>query len=139
MKSENILLIDLSARLRHGVICSVFRTDDAGVGWRNEKLTGYFETSYSYEFYFGEDAISIDNVDKIKPYLRLLSSITEEELEELNTLTYHNICVQDNALCGYICGIELEDVFDWLNAHHFDYRGLIKMGLALEAPEGMYV
>lgn len=27
---------------------------------------------------------------------------------------------------------------DWLNAHHFDYRGLITKGLALEAPEGMY-
>ena len=29
-------------------------------------------------------------------------------------------------------------LFDWLNAHHFDYRGLIPMGLALEAPEDMY-
>lgn len=29
-------------------------------------------------------------------------------------------------------------VFDWLNAHHFDYRGLIEKGLAIEAPEGMY-
>ena len=28
--------------------------------------------------------------------------------------------------------------FDWLNAHHFDYRGLIEKGLALTAPEGMY-
>ena len=27
---------------------------------------------------------------------------------------------------------------DWLNKHHFDYRGLIEKGLALEAPEGMY-
>jgi len=30
------------------------------------------------------------------------------------------------------------ELFDWLNAHHFDYRGLIEMGLALEAPKGMY-
>jgi hypothetical protein len=30
------------------------------------------------------------------------------------------------------------DTFDWLNAHHFDYRGLIPMGLALVAPKGMY-
>jgi hypothetical protein len=27
---------------------------------------------------------------------------------------------------------------DWLNEHHFDYRGLIEKGLALEAPEDMY-
>lgn len=27
---------------------------------------------------------------------------------------------------------------DWLNEHHFDYRGLIRKGLAFEAPEGMY-
>jgi hypothetical protein len=27
---------------------------------------------------------------------------------------------------------------DWLNKHHFDYRGLITKGLALEAPDGMY-
>jgi hypothetical protein len=30
------------------------------------------------------------------------------------------------------------NVIDWFNAHHFDYRGLIERGLALEAPEGMY-
>ena len=28
--------------------------------------------------------------------------------------------------------------FDWLNAHHFDYRDLIPIGLALPATEGMY-
>ena len=27
---------------------------------------------------------------------------------------------------------------DWLNSRHFDYRGLIEKGLALEAPKGMY-
>ena len=33
---------------------------------------------------------------------------------------------------------ELFPILDWLNAHHFDYRGLIGKGLALPAPEGMY-
>lgn len=30
------------------------------------------------------------------------------------------------------------DLIDWYNANHIDYRGLIPMGLALEALEGMY-
>ena len=29
-------------------------------------------------------------------------------------------------------------IIDWLNKHHFDYRGLIEKELALKAPEGMY-
>jgi hypothetical protein len=29
-------------------------------------------------------------------------------------------------------------IIDWLNSHHFDYRGLIEKRLAFEAPEGMY-
>ena len=33
---------------------------------------------------------------------------------------------------------EISEFIDWLNENHFDYRGLIPMGLALEAPEGMY-
>ena len=60
-------------------------------------------------------------VDHIKPYLRPMSSMTEEEKEEyINTF------------------IAMWDAVDWLNAHHFDFRGLIEKGLALEAPDGMY-
>jgi hypothetical protein len=33
---------------------------------------------------------------------------------------------------------EFSEIYDWLNAHHFDYCGLIEKGLALEAPEEMY-
>jgi len=29
-------------------------------------------------------------------------------------------------------------MIDWLYAHHFDFRGLIPMGLALKAKEGIY-
>ena len=48
--------------------------------------------------------------------------------EQLNTETYH----PENRFTPQYCHI------DWLNAHQFDYRGLIPMGLALEAPKDMY-
>ena len=57
---------------------------------------------------------------ELKPYLRPMSSMTDEECEEVEK------------------HITIYDTVDWMNKHHFDYRDLIKKGLALEAPEGMY-
>ena len=54
-------------------------------------------------------------------YLRPMSNMTEEESEEFANME----------IVGY-------NNYDWLNKHHFDYRGLIKKGLAIEAPFGMY-
>lgn len=62
------------------------------------------------------------------PYLRPMSSMTEEEKEE-----YHKLC--DKYYDIYFNSVES---IDWLNAHHFDYRGLIGKSLAIEAPKGMY-
>ena len=67
-----------------------------------------------------------------KPYLRPMSSMTEWERHDYmclqrSTHTRYNYTYYDT----------LESI-DWLNAHHFDYRGLIEKGLAIEAPEGMY-
>ena len=70
-----------------------------------------------YNFWF-----NLDNTD-FKPYLRPMSSMTEEEKKKYNKL---------------LCWRSPKTVFDWLNGHHFDYRGLIKKGLALEAPKEMY-
>jgi len=62
-----------------------------------------------------------------KPYLRSMSSMTAEEYEEYNGIAgfgnYEQI---------------MEDRLDYLYKKHLDFRGLIRMGLALEAPEGMY-
>lgn len=62
-------------------------------------------------------------IEIVKPYLRPMSSMTEEEHKEYEQWLPDGKCI---------------DTFDWLNAHHFDYRDLIGMGLALPAPEGMY-
>ena len=69
------------------------------------------------------------------PYLRPMSSMTEEEKESPQYSNYlFSFLVRgiDVQLLNYV------DIIDWLNAHHFDYRGLIEKGLAYEAPEGMY-
>jgi hypothetical protein len=62
----------------------------------------------------------------VRPYLRPMSSMTEVEKNIFDTMTRGYTIHQQTAL------------FDWLNAHHFDYRGLIEKGLAIIAPDGMY-
>lgn len=56
-------------------------------------------------------------------YLRPMSSMTEEEEIYYNTVYTR---------------LKFYEKVDWLNAHYLDYRGLIPIGLALEAKEGMY-
>lgn len=65
-----------------------------------------------------------------------MSSMTEEERNE-----YLSIKMQETervALAEVYRPEAISEIMDWLNKHHFDYRGLIEKGLALEAPEGMY-
>ena len=59
--------------------------------------------------------------------------MTEEEEIEYDA-TFATIKLAD----GHYDSTMTYKSFDWLNAHHFDFRNLIGRGLALEAPEGMY-
>ena len=113
-EEKQLLLKDLCARLPYSLqihIITVFQSVEFDGTLRCHDLEAL--TSYRIE---------------IKPYLRPLSSMTEEE----NT-TYEYGFLYSNDLQIYA-----EEYIDWLNAHHFDYRGLIEKGLALEALEGMY-
>lgn len=123
MKEEKDLLIkDLTARLDTNLVCSIYRTDDEGVGYRDEILHGYCKGDIWYEFYFREDcSIGIDDVSKIKPYLFPLSSMTEElwgkEFSGYSSTDFLSIVRFTNQLIK----------------HHFDIYGLIPMGLAIDA------
>ena len=120
-EDKDLLLKDLCARLDTNLVCSIYRTDDYGVGYRDEILHGYCKGDIWYEFYFGEDCgICIDNVSKIKPYLFPLSSMTEEQKMDLTKFVANGI-YNENI------------VYDWYNKNYFDYRGLIEKGLALDA------
>lgn len=77
--------------------------------------------------------------EHIKPYLRPISSMTEKENEELKYVIELELQALEseeghNTVSAATAAFEV----DFYNKHHFDYRGLIPMGLALEAPEDMY-
>ena len=123
-EDKELLLKDLCARLDTNLVCSIYRTDDEGVGYRDEILHGYCKGDIWYEFYFREDcSIGIDNVSKIKPYLFPLSSMTEEQEKEYNNLNCYELG----------CFPHSEEAFDYLTKNHFDYRYLIEKGLTIDA------
>ena len=117
LKEKQLLLYDLCARLPYHPIVYV-----------NENLPRLKLGSATRVWeYIG--------VDKpCKPYLRPLSSMTEEEMEELLNIDKKRGIYSSRHLTWHIDG----EIIDYLNKKMFDWRGLIPMDLALEAPEGMY-
>lgn len=119
-EKRRLLLKDLCARLPYRVIAHASEIN------KNGTIT---DVNISYNMV----NLTIDNdsgkyelvpLFDIKPYLRPMSNMTTKELEEYNEL--------------FNSSFDAWTYVDWMNEHHFDYRGLIKKGLALEAPEDMY-
>ena len=138
-EEKQLLLKDLSARLPYGV--KVHITNE----WFYDKIE-------PYDRRLDCDVIKSirENRYTVKPYLRPMSSMTDEELKELNE-KYGNIAyffIQEppyyyglqaqHSDIGSIEISEFSEIYDWLLEHHFDFRGLIEKGLALEALPGMY-
>lgn len=122
-KNKQLLLKDLSARLPYEV----------KVEW--EGNTYFVDSINRYNELQVEGANFTVPIYESKPYLRPISSMTEEEQKE-----FEEFCIIDedvwmnNGIMGYVNQSEIMSKgIDWLNAHHFDYRGLIEKGLALEA------
>jgi hypothetical protein len=116
-EDKELLLKDLCARLPYGVICQM-----------EDKLI--INESQYYDSTLSERHIELFRNHKdfyIKPYLRPMSSMTETEHKEYELLA--NRCVVSSV--GFV-HFEAQELIDWLNKHHFDYRGLIEKGLAIE-------
>ena len=132
---KQLLLIDLCARLPYGVICHyncVIPIEGRELHKANciDVLKGIVPAPDGHiGFMVGIDRVNALEGD-IKPYLRSLSNMTDEEKTLMAT-----ICLK-NAI-GNVEGA-VSELSDFYNSRHFDYRGLIPMGLALEAPKDMY-
>lgn len=68
-------------------------------------------------------------IDFIKPYLFPISSMTEEQYDQL----YIDSRVKNDSIDILDALANDMDAIDWLNKNHFDYRGLIEKGLAIDA------
>ena len=78
-----------------------------------------------------ELGIEYEGEQTIKPYLRSMSSMTDEEIKEFTSIT-ENVLVAGKNIYTAILGI---DSIDWLLKNHFDFMGLIPQGLAIEVTE----
>ena len=115
-------------------------------------LCGYLPYGFKYQVQYGDTSVrdvkkfildgeyslfDVWTVDEIKPYLRPMSSMTEEEYEkfkELDRISMHRARIFNDIDLWF----DRWELIDWFNQHYFDYRGLIEKGMALEAPKGMY-
>ena len=127
MKQEDkeLLLKDLCSRLPYGIKVKISSTESPltvlsintnGITWVIK------DTGYPFEI----------DWENCKPFLFPLSSITEEQHKEF----YDKYCWSDGGdnfemdSCSHYYALEK---FDWLLKNHFDYRGLIEKGLAIDA------
>ena len=146
-EDKELLLKDLCARLPYGVKAQV-------TGWDEEKgevkvpLKIYSINTDGYVYFETNDYdVNYLPIEACRLYLRPMSSMTEEEfdkLKEYSELKYDQLDLASFQNGTYKClDFYLSEVpsyvvilvFDWLNKNHFDYRGLIPMGLAIEVTE----
>lgn len=107
------------------------------VDFEGEKCT-ICEVDWRGWFHLNNGAIT--GVVNLKPYLRPMSSMTEEERKTYNNFIHrgHHEWDGHSHYTDYVDKEELSMFVDWLNSHYFDWRGLIPLDLALEAKKGMY-
>lgn len=116
-ENKNLLLIDLCGRLPYGVKveAETWLEDEGEFAYVPDKVYSINSDGYIVHGY--------DEVYECKPYLFPLSSMTEEQKEEFDRLyTYDALIIEPQW-----------ELIDWLNKNHFDYRGLIEKGLAIDA------
>ena len=135
-EDKDLLLQDLCARLPYGVILNTPNGNKSLLALVKSKK---YNTIIEYDDYCGNENDTSEwkggDVEFVKPYLRPMSSMTKEEYKELKLISpYYGFAPYE--FIGDWC--PNYEMVDWLNKKMFDYRGLIKKGLAIEAPKGMY-
>ena len=159
-EEKQLLVKDICARIPFGLKCTTKANSWQGAYQIRGCLDGKIFLD-CHEYNEGDDEWLVQN---IVPYLRPIQSMTDEEMEDyarykfssdeiweivdfkrtgkgfinVNCKNRNDTSAQWTFQVNQKSPLENHKGIDWLNAHHFDYRGLIKMGLAKKAIEGIY-
>ena len=149
-EDKKLLLKDLSARLPSGTICE-------DIYGNSGLLLNLVPELNSVDLKISElGSTWTTDIDNIKPYLRPMSSMTEEEVQEirdrLNSISIGRTITKENfeKCCDFLwftkmspfeCVSEkmMDVVIDYLDENMFDHRGLIEKGLAIKAQKMLYI
>jgi hypothetical protein len=129
---KKLLMKDLCGRLPYGVKCYAYQYKIDG----NDCECAGTLTGINGEYFYLSDRVSVnggktydERYREVKPYLRPIETLTEEESKELSKMGKTMFRKMSD---GWFKELANADQIEWLNEHMFDYRGLIPMGLALE-------
>ena len=134
-EDKELLLKDICARLPYHTRVKVWLKD----GTTEE---GALDLEHNYGDVL-KDAFYYNEIVKIKPYLFPMSSMTDEQCYKFycgfveNEIDYNDFKKYYFDSCSWDKVLTLisdcSDIIDWFNENHFDYRGLIEKGLAIDA------
>lgn len=133
-ENKELLLKDLCARLPYGV---KFLRESWNYEWDQELSVVEVLEDVDNEGYINHTRVY--KVWDIKPYLRPMSSMTEEEYDDMFHQLYSaqeeffRNCSNADTIGKIIANDMVR--YDWLNKKMFDYRGLIPKGLAIAVTE----
>lgn len=118
-EDKELLIKDLCARLPYDVIVDyAHNAFDVRNGYYMKHESKCILSCYLLDVFISPR--QNEEGEYIKPYLFALSSMTEEQQINLTKFVAN--------------GIHGENIlYDWYNKNHFDYRGLIEKGLAIDA------
>lgn len=136
-EEKQLLLKDLCARLPYGVKAKITEEGvlsyDSGIG----VIVGKEHVDNEiFIIQCKNDSWCLTAISEFVPYLRPMSSMTEEEKQR--SRWYQQDAKSDDFI------LYMNRYVEWLDSKHFDWRTdgngktMIEIGLALEAPEGMY-
>jgi len=139
MDDKQLLIQDLTARIKFGVyvLADNRKEFDGGIA---AKLNGIIHHKGQFLIYI-ESVLTPFNAEEVKPYLRPLTSMTQEEKNEMHDLlSPHGTAKYDHAGIStpathygdYVSYDYMNKIINYLYSKHFDINDLIKKNMAID-------